>query len=599
MRILGLSSFGHDTSAALLEDGAIRAVIEESKLSRQKEARGLPAAAMKFCLKQAGAGWESVDRVALTATPLRGWMRRSAAGARISPLDPVAAGHAQVREVGRLARELGYLRLLRHQAGARLDKKIVNVGHHLSHAASAFFLSPYERALVITMDDEGDGRSGMIAIGEGTRLRTLRDIPYPHSLAWLYSRITEILGFVPHAEEHKTQWLSLGGEPQYREVFRDMLRQSPDSSLRLDYSYLDHGVGDRFVLSSKFWQKAGLQRGAAGLTAELTAELSEDQRRALAATVQQACAEKVGEIIESLRRQHNIHDVCLGGGLFNNSLLVASLEQNLGLDHVFVPPAPGNSGTALGAALYLQYHEQQMPRKQYRSTPYWGPGYSRHEIKDVLDNCKARFSFQVMRERQTDQAVQLLLGGKIIGWFQGAAEFGPRALGNRSVLASPWAQYVKENLNDFIKHREWFRPFAVSVPIEDAPRYFECSQLCESMNSLARVRPGVEGLPEGLVLPGGLVRLHTVSKEANPALWDLLKRFGLQAPAPMLINTSFNLFGEPLVVSPLDAIRSYACSGIDALLMDNFLLTKVPLATATAPGRETNSKPASLSRISA
>lgn len=591
MRILGLSSLGHDTSAALLEDGVVRAVIEESKLSRQKDARGLPAAAIKFCLQRAGAGWESVDRVALAATPVRGWIRRSTAGTRLSPLDPVATGHAQVREVGRLARELGYLRLLRHQAGARLDKKITNVEHHLSHAASAFFLSRYERALVVTMDEEGDGRSGMIAIGEGTRLRKLRDIPYPHSLAWLYSRITEILGFVPHAEEHKTQWLSLGGEPQYREVFRDMLRQSGAGSLRLDRSYLDHGVGDRFVLSSKFWQRTGLPRNAAQLT--------EEQRCALAATVQQVCAEKVGEIIETLRREHGIPDVCLGGGLFNNSLLVASLEQNLGPDHVFVPPAPGNSGTSLGAALYLQHHEQQLPRKQYPSNPYWGPSYSRHEIKDVLDNCKARFSFQVMRERQMDQAVQLLLGGKIIGWFQGAAEFGPRALGNRSVLASPWAQYVKENLNDFIKHREWFRPFAVSMPIEDAPRYFECSQLCQSMNSLARVRPGIEGLPEGFVLPGGLVRLHTFSKESNPVLWDLLKRFGLQAPAPMLINTSFNLFGEPLVVSPLDAIRSYACSGIDALLMDNFLLTKVPFAVVPAPTREANSTSSSLSRISA
>jgi carbamoyltransferase len=588
MRILGLSSFGHDTSAALLEDGVIRAVIEESKLSRQKNARGLPAAAMKFCLSKAAAGWESVDCVALTATPMRGWMRRSAAGAKISPLDPIAAGHAQVREVGRLARELGYLRLLRHQSG---EKKITNVEHHLSHAASAFFLSPYERALVITMDEDGDGRSGMIAIGEGTRLRKLRDIPYPHSLAWLYSRITELLGFVPHADEHKTQWMSLGGEPEYREVFRDMLRESRGGSLRLDYSYLDHGVGDRFILSAKFRQKAGLP--------ENPAEFTDEQRRALAASVQQACAERVGEMIESLRREHNIHDVCLGGGLFNNSLLVSSLEQNVGLDHVFVPPAPGNSGTALGAALYVQHHEQQMARKSYRSNSYWGPGYSRHEIKDVLDNCKAKFSFQVMRDRQMDQAVQLLLGGKIIGWFQGPAEFGPRALGNRSVLASPWAPYVKENLNDFIKHREWFRPFAVSVPVEDAPRYFECSGLCESMNSLARVRASVEGLPEGFVLPGGLVRLHTVSKEANPALWDLLKRFGLQASAPMLINTSFNLFGEPLVVSPLDAIRSYACSGIDALLMDNFLLTKVPMASAVAPARETKTSTSGLSRITA
>ena len=590
MRILGLSSFGHDTSAALLEDGVIRAVIEESKLSRQKDARGLPTAAIKFCLSKAAAGWESVDRIAITSTPLRGWMRRSTAGARISPLDPVAAGHAQVREVGRLARELGYLRLLRHQTGARFDGKITNVEHHFSHAAGAFFLSPYDRALVITMDEEGDGKSGMIAVGEGTRLRKLCDISYPHSLAWLYSRITEILGFAPRAEEHKTQWLSLGGEPQFRDAFRDILRPSGKNSLGLDYSYLDHGVGDRFVLSSKFWRKTGLP--------ETPAEFTDEQRRNLAASMQHACAEKLGEIVESLCQAHKIQDVCLGGGLFNNSLLVAALEQNLGMDHVFVPPAPGNSGTALGAALFYQHQEQKTARKQYRSSPYWGPGYSRHEIKDMLDNCKARFSFQVMRDRQTDQAVQLLLGGKIIGWFQGAAEFGPRALGNRSVLASPWAAYVKENLNDFIKHREWFRPFAVSVPVEDAPRYFECSGLCESMNSLARIRSGVEGLPEGLVLPQGLVRLHTVSREANPVLWDLLKRFGLHAAAPMLINTSFNLFGEPLVVSPLDAIRSYACSGIDALLMDNFLLTKVPFASVAAPARETHPT-ATLSRISA
>lgn len=586
MRILGLSSFGHDTSAALLEDGVIRAVIEEAKLSRQKETRGLPAAAAKFCLSKAGAGMESVNYVALAATPFRAWARRSIAGARIAPLDSVAAGHAQVREIGRLARELGYLRRLRHQAGA---KKIVNVEHHLCHAANAFFLSPYDRALVITMDEEGDGRSGMIAIGEGNRLHKLHDIRYPHSLAWLYSRVTEILGFAPRTEEHKTQWLSLGGTPEHSAVFHKMLRHFGDGDFRIDYSYLDHGVDDRFVLSAKFWRESQLSRNSA--------ELTDEQRRALAASIQQVCAEKVEQITASFLRKHSLQNVCLAGGLFNNSLLVSALERSIGLDRVFVPPAPGNSGTSLGAALYVQHQEQKLPRKRYRPIPYWGPGYSRHEIKDVLDNCKARFSFQIMRDRQLDQAVQLLLNGKIIGWFQGAAEFGPRALGNRSVLASPWAPYVKENLNDFIKHREWFRPFALSIPIEDAPKYFEGSSLCENMNSLARAHAGFELLPEGFVLPGGLVRLHTVSKEGNPVLWDLLKRFGSNAPAPMLINTSFNLFGEPLVVGPLDAIRSYACSGIDALLLDNFLMTKAPIAAI--PVREPKEKISALSGISA
>ncbi len=588
MRILGLSSFAHDQSAALLEDGVIRAVVEESKLSRQKNTRGLPMAAIQFCLKRAGAGLESVDHIAIASTPVRGWMRRSAAAARISPLNAAAVGYAQAGELGRVARELGHLRLLRHQPGAT-QSKFVHVEHHLSHAASAFFLSPFERAVILIMDEDGDGKSGMVAVGEGSRLRKLSDIRYPHSLAWLFSQITEILGFAAHADEHKTQWLGLGSEPLYRDTFRDMLRKSTPGSLRFDSSYLEHGVGGRFTLSAKFWQKTGLPRNAA--------EFTDEQRRGLAATVQQACAEKVSEILEALRREHKIQDVCLGGGLFNNTLLVSALEQSVGLNHVFVPPAPGNSGTSLGAALYLQHQVQNQPRKPLSLDTYWGPSYSRHEIKDVLDNCKARFSFQVMRERQTDQAVHLLLAGKIIGWFQGAAEFGPRALGNRSVLASPWAPYVKENLNDFIKHREWFRPFAISVPEEDVQRYFECSGLCEFMNSLARVRPGAESLLEGFILPGGLVRLHIVKKETNLALWDLLKRFGLQAQAPMLLNTSFNLFGEPLVVSPLDAIRSYSCSGVDALLMDNFLLTKVPMPTMRPARGTSDETESSISRV--
>jgi carbamoyltransferase len=496
----------------------------------------------------------------------------------------MAAAYCQVGEIGRLARELGHHRVLRHQDGTS-PSRTLNVEHHLCHAASAFFLSPFERSLIVTMDEEGDGQSGLLAVGEGTRIRALRNISYPHSLAWLYSQITEILGFVPHVDEHKTQWLSLDGEPLYREIFRDILRKSGPGSVRLDSSYIDHGVGGRFVLSAKFWSKLRLPKNRA--------EWSDEQRRALAATVQQICAEKVTEIVETLRRQEGINEVCLGGGLFQNTLLVAALEKNLGLNRVFVPPAPGNAGCALGAALHLQHQVQHAPRKPVSLDAYWGPSYSRHEIKDVLDNCKARFSFQIMKDRQADNAVQLLLAGKIIGWFQGAAEFGPRALGNRSVIASPWAPYVKENLNDFIKHREWFRPFAVSVPEEDASRFFECSQLCESMNSLARVRPGVDGLPEGFVLPGGLVRLHTVKKQTNPPLWDLLKRFGESAPAPMLLNTSFNLFGEPLVVSPLDAIRSYACSGIDALLMDNFLLTKVPFHPSEQVGQR--KEPVSLS----
>jgi carbamoyltransferase len=574
MRILGLSPFTHDTAAALIEDGVIRASVEEGKLSRAKSTRGLPTSAIEFCLKQGATTWNELDHVVVAGSALRAGKRGTAAAA----------------DLGRLARELGRQQLLKLQKGiaaggsrssaessgershGEKSPRITHVDHHLCHAASAFFLSPFERSLVVTMDEEGEGQSGMLAVGEGARIRLLRNIAYPNSLGWIFSQITEILGFVPHVDEHKTQWLSLEGEPLYIEVFRDMLRPGQKkfgpSLVRIDPAYLHHEADGRFVLSAHFWNKLRLPRNRG--------EWSTEQRRGLAASVQQICVEKVREIVETLREEEGIENVCFGGGLFQNTLLVAALEKSLGLNKVFVPPAPGNAGCALGAALYLQHQLQNAPRKAVNLDAYWGPAFSRHQIKDVLDNCKARFSFQIKRDRQAENAVELLLAGKIIGWFQGAAEFGPRALGNRSVLASPWAPYVKENLNDFIKHREWFRPFAVSVPEEDAPRFFEASQLCGWMNSLARVRPATEGLPEGFVLPGGLVRLHTVKKSSNPELWDLLKRFGESAPAPMLLNTSFNLFGEPLVVSPLDAIRSYSCSGVDALLMDNFLLTKAP-----------------------
>jgi carbamoyltransferase len=302
-------------------------------------------------------------------------------------------------------------------------------------------------------------------------------------------------------------------------------------------------------------------------------KLADDQRRAIAASLQQACTEIVISLVKHYLQSENLQHVCLGGGLFLNTLLVSGVENEIGVDRVFVPPAPGNPGCAIGSAM-LMTHQKSQKVKRGSDSVYWGPSFARSEIKDTLDNCKTRYSLQVTEDRKIDTAVQLLESGKIVGWYQGATEFGPRALGNRSVLASPWAAYVKENLNDYIKHREWFRPFALAVPEEDCSKWFQASHSCRYMNSLATVVEGGPGLPEGFILPGNRVRLHVVSRQANSLFWRLLKRFGEIAPAPILVNTSFNLFGEPLVVRPRDAMRSYFCSGIDALIIDNFVLSK-------------------------
>jgi carbamoyltransferase len=572
MRILGLSSLKHDTAAALLEDGVPKAAIENDKLERGHSGNR-PEAAIQSCFDAVGANWDGIDLVAVATQPLRSWSRKSLLRTKLSALGPAASAYYGVNELGVLARELNDLRVFRRYATGS-SHKVLTFDHHSCHAASAFYASPFERALIVTMDEDGDGNSAMLAVGEGSRIRVLRTIPFPHSLAWVFSQITDLVGFRPHREEHKTQWLSLEGEPTYKEVLLKMLRARGGPLLRLDYSFFNRGLAKQLSFSEKFYRTLGLPVDGR--------HLEDDQRKALASSIQAACTEVVKDVVEDLRRREGIQEVCFAGGLFQNVLLVASLEKHLGRDQVFVPPAPGNAGTSLGAARLLWHQILQKPRNDAPSHAYLGPKFDRHAIRDVLENSKNRYVFSNTEERKLDVGVQLLQAGKIIGWFQGAAEFGPRALGNRSVLASPWAAYVKENLNDFIKHREWFRPFAISVPEEDCERYFEASPQCRFMNSVGTVRPGMECLPESFLLPNRQVRLHVVDRRSNPAFWSLLKRFGEEAPAPMLLNTSFNLFGEPLVVTPRDAMRSYFSSGLDALIMDRFVLSKAALPVSTA-----------------
>lgn len=567
MLSLGLSPFRHHSSAALLQDGALLAAIENDKLSRS-ESPGLPSEAMRFCLESVGANWNDLDAIAIATRPLRAWLRRSRLRAKLSLRAPLANAYHEAKDVGSLVRELKDLRILRHQAGAQHNIKYFD--HHLCHAASAFFQSSFERALIITFDEDGDGDSGLIAIGENNAIRVLRKINFQDSPASLYTQVTSLLGFLAHGEEHKTQWLSLEGQPEFQGVFLDMLRKRGSAMPRLNHSFVNRDYAKRLTFSAKFYQRTGLPADPQ--------QLSEDQRKALASSIQAACVEVVRGLAEQLRLEYGIQQICLAGGLFQNPLLVASIEKNLGMNQLFVPPVPGNAGTAVGAAQLVWHQVLKKPRREPISHVYLGPKSTGQQAKDVLDNSKARYSVHLTEERKLDSAIQLLMAGKIVGWVQGACEFGPRALGNRSILASPWAPYVRENLNDYIKFREWFRPFAISVTEEDCHQYFDCSPLCRFMSSLGWIRANSSVLPDGFLLPGGRVRLHIVERRTNPSFWRLLKRFGEHAPAPMLVNTSFNLFGEPLVVTPRDAIRSYFCSGIDALVIDNFLLSKASVS---------------------
>jgi len=564
--ILGLSGLAHDPAAALLGEKGIAAAIEESKLARSRSIAGIPRAAIRYCLERARISWKEVSYIAVASRPLRVWLRQAWLRARLTPFAPTASGYYQTRLLGDLGRELNNERILR---SLRQDARGIVLGleHHLCHAASAYYASPFDRALILTLDEQGDGWAGSVALGEGNRIRVLRSIPFPHSLGWVYSQVTELLGFRPHQDEHKTQWLSLEGEPAFDKVLLEMLRRRPGPIPRLDGSYFNRGLAGRMAFSKKFYRRLGLTSGDG-------AELNETQRRQLASSLQQACAVVAAELAESFRRQTGARALCLAGGLFLNPLLVAAVEKNTGFEQVFVQPAAGNEGTALGAVWLVRHQLLGKPRLEPMVGLYWGPSYSNQEIKMVLDNCKSQYRWQNSEEEKIAETLRLVKAGKIVAWYQGAAEFGPRALGNRSLLASPWAPYVKENLNEYVKHREPFRPFAISIPEEDCAALFDCSSVGRFMTTMGYARPAASNLLEGFLLPGDRVRLHVVERGANPLFWRLLKRFGEQAPAPMLVNTSFNLFGEPLVISPRDAARSFFCSGIDALMIGDFLLNK-------------------------
>ena len=566
MYFLGLSALAHNTAAALLNGSEIVAAIEESKLTRSRSAYGIPRAAIRFCMEQARIDWADISAVAIANRPWRTWSRRTASHLRFLPGAPISSAYYESKAIGELATELNNHRIIRTML-QNPRAPVLAFDHHLCHAASAFYSSGFDRALILTSDEQGGGESGIIAIAEAGAVRVLQRISCRDSLAWLYSQITELLGFLPHEHEHKTQWLAATTEPRFLEMFLRIIRHNGKPHPRLNPSYFKRGFAGRLAFSKLFYDELGI-------TFDHSKELPAKTRAEIASSIQKATELVLLGVLNSLRKNHNCKNLCLSGGLFLNPLLVSAIETDAGYENVFVQPASGNEGAALGAAYLALQEIENVSHTPALSHMYLGPSFTNEEVKTVLDNCKANYRWLASQDEIIRNTIKLLLSGKIVSWFQGRAEFGPRALGNRSLLASPWASYVKENLNDYVKHREPFRPFALSIAEEDAGKYFEPPRSAEFMASMSKLRAEGAALLSPFAVCGNLVRLHLVKREVNPLYWSLLKSFGSQSPAPVLVNASFNLFGEPLVVSPRDAVRSYFCSGTDALMIGSFMLSK-------------------------
>jgi carbamoyltransferase len=521
MIVIGLGGLLNDAACALLRDGEVLAAVEETKMTRGQRPGGLPQAAIEECLRLSKATRDQVDCVALVRPIARG---------------PEAELHLALRD-------------------QFPNAEVVVVEHHMAHAASAFFASPFEKATVLTLDHAGDFRCGARWRASGDQIELEREWYYPDSLGRLYGAVTELLGFRARGDEHKVQWLSASGDDRYATAFRGMV----SDSARMDAAYFD---GNRLAaggFSKKFFDAMDLADGA-----RIPPVLAPSIARGLQKAVEETVLTLAGEG----------ENLCLAGGLFFNALLVEFLERSGRWKNVFVQAAAGNAGTALGAVYHVWHQLRKRPRLAGTRTLLLGPSYGVDEIKQVLENCKLGFSYLRSTDDVLARAVSMLGDHKIVAWMQGRMEFGPRALGNRSILASPLDPYSTENLNLFIKHREPFRKFAASVPAELASEYFDAGPNARTIATVGRVRPAHKTTFAPAILGEDMVRVHTVDEAENPLFHRLLHEAGKTSGLPVLYNTSFNLFGDPLVSTPRDAVRSFYSSGIDVLFVGNFLLEK-------------------------
>ena len=540
MYILGFSTLGHSTAVALIDRQSVLFAMEEEKLSRN-ESSEIPRLALERCLHE--------NHIKLTDC------RAIAIAERV----PQVSSRSRRKRPERSAAQQQLQNLLR--GGPRPS----HFDHHLCHAASAYYASGFDRALILSLDEGVNSQSGLVALGDGDEIRPLQKLKFPDSLGWFYTRITELAGLRFHNDEQKIQWLSKDGEPEYLPVFRKLFTWKSNGMPALNRRYFDSRPEHTGVFAPQLYRELGLSsRGQAP---------NPVVRANLARSAQDYLEEVVLQLAANFAEETKAHCLCLAGGVFLNVFLVRALETRSGFPQVCVQPVSDNAGTALGAAFLSRRKIMGYSGRASLESLAIGLCADSQEMKAVLDNCKITYRYLSGEDQSVDEAVHLLLRDKIVAWCQGRTEFGHRALGNRSLLASPFSEYVVENVNQFIKHRESFHPFALSVPAERAADYFEASANCRFMASLATLTRPVAGL-ERFAFHGNAMRVHTVDRRANPLFWKLLHKFGESAPAPILVNTSFNLFGEPLVTDPRGAVRSFYCAGVDALALGPFLLVK-------------------------
>ncbi|MCP4356839.1 MAG: carbamoyltransferase [Chloroflexi bacterium] len=591
MYILGISCYYHDAAAVLLHDGQLVAAAEEERFSRVKHDSDFPKQAIQFCLDTAGISANDLDYVVFYEKPFLKFERIIKSQLATFPRSWRVFGEAMIAW---LSDKMWVKTHIQEKVGIP-PEKILFVEHHLSHAASAFFASPFKEAAILTVDGVGEwttaamGRGTADWNGDGQNSLVLdKEERFPHSLGLLYSAFTAFLGFRVNNGEYKVMGMSPYGEPRYLDKIEKLFRVYDDGSfwMNMDYFSFHHSHSDTY--NQKFIDLFGPPRihSDTFFTAKTNPEVNptdpqvqQNQYYAdVAASVQRVTEETVIKMLHALHRETGLKQVCMAGGVALNSKANGRLHTDSPFDNIFIQPAAGDSGGALGAALYAYHIVLNKPRKFVQEHAYWGAAYNDSDIQTAI--AQTGFQHEQINDEQklTERVVDDILAGKVISWFQGRFEWGPRALGNRSIIADPRRAEMKDIVNTKIKFREPFRPFAPVIIEEAVPDYFEIES--PEDNYLARFMLTVEKFKEdqGAKVPAvnhlGTGRLQSVRREWNPRYYDLIDQFGQATGIPILINTSFNLRGEPIVTTPANALKTFGNSGIDTLVMHNYVVRK-------------------------
>ena len=581
MNILGINAYHGNASAAVVCDGRLVAAVEEERFNRVKYAAGFPAAAIRYCLKEAGLRLEEIDHVAVPRNP---YARLGTKLFYALRMPSFARGRAKV-----LAKFTGVREAL--AAAFDSDPKTIRaqfhrIEHHQAHLASAFFVSPFERAALLSADGLGDFASTMWGSGSGSRMNIDDAIAFPHSLGLYYTAVTQYLGFLKFGDEYKVMGLAAYGEPEKVEAFREIVRFDANGNgngfrLGLDY-FVHHRSGpemswaeaDKTPSLGKLFSGEMSRRLGAARSPE---EALEQRHRNLAASLQARLEEVYLGMLRKLAIATGLKSICLAGGVAFNCVANGKIFESTPFEQVYVQPAAGDAGLAVGAAYYVWNQKLGKPREFVMDHAYWGPGFSAGEIRAAIESSElAREGYsaaEMAAEEMSRRAAAIVAAGKILGWFQGRAEWGPRALGNRSIVADPRRADMKDILNRRIKHREIFRPFAPSILAEATDEWFEKSYPSPFMTLAYAVRPEKRGLIPAPTHVDGTGRLQTVTREANPRYHALISAFRDLTGVPVLLNTSFN-DNEPIVCRPEEAIDCFLRTKMDALALGDFLLTR-------------------------